>query len=66
MDTGAGESGWDAEASAALPPRRAPPRLPVLPGEWAPAPGPAGAPAVVPARQGTAACAELCSTGAGH
>lgn len=59
MDTSAGESGRDAEASAALPPRRAPPRLPVLPGERAPAPWPAGAPALVPARQGTAASGEL-------
>lgn len=59
MDISAGESGWDAEASAALPPRRAPPRLPVLPGKWAPAPWPAGAPAVVPAGQGTAFSAEL-------
>lgn len=58
MDAGAGEPGWDPEASAALPPGGAPARLPVLPGERAPAPGPAGAPALVPAGQGTAACAE--------
>lgn len=55
MDAGAGEPGWDPEASAALPPGGAPARLPVLPGERAPAPGPAGAPALVPAGQGTAA-----------
>lgn len=54
MDIGAGEPGWDAEASTALPPRGAPPRLPVVPGERAPAPWPAGAPAVVTAGQGTA------------
>lgn len=59
MDISAGESGWDAEASAALPPGRAPPRLPVLSGEWASAPWPAGAPAVVPAGQGTAFSGEL-------
>lgn len=59
MDISAGESGWDPEASAALPPRRAPPRLPVLSGKWAPAPWPAGAPTVVPAGQGTASSGEL-------
>lgn len=59
MDISAGESGWDPEASAALPPRRAPPRLPVLSGKWAPALWPAGAPAVVPAGQGTASSWEL-------
>lgn len=59
MDIGAGESGWDPEASTALPPRGAPPGLPVLSGERAPAPWPAGAPAVVTAGQGTAFPGEL-------
>lgn len=53
MDAGAGESGRDSEASAALSPGRSPPRLPVVPGERPPAPRAAGAPALVAAGQGT-------------
>lgn len=47
-----GEPGWDPEASAAFPQRRALAAVPVLPGERPPAPRAAGPTALVPAGKG--------------
>lgn len=59
MDVSLGESGWNPETSAALPPRRSPPRIPFLSGEWSSASWPAGTTTVVPTGQGTVFSDEL-------
>lgn len=63
MDISLGESGWNSETSAALPPRRSPPRISLLSGKWSSASWSAGTTTLVPTGQGTAFLDELLVVG---
>lgn len=51
-DSGVGQPGRDPEATLPLPQRRAPPAVPLVPGEWAASPRAAGPASLVPAGKG--------------
>ena len=51
-DSGSGESGWDPEASTAVPPGRTPAPVPDLPGDGLAATRTTGSPALVPEGKG--------------